>query len=818
MLNAVRRRTRSRARAGGGAPRPSLDLNFAVTKALDPRITFTRATTATYYDGTTAKAEENLVTQSQNFSSWATSRVVVTNDATTAPDGTTTADKVAATAAAGYHDAARSVQFTQNLSYTISIFVKASEYTKVYIADSSSGGFACSYDLTAATAGTPSGSYSNKSASIVSFANGFYRCILSFTATETATRTIAIIGYPDAGATLNNFGAQYTGDGTSGVFMWGAQLEQRSTATAYTPTTTTPITNYIPLMKSAASGVARFDHRFNYTKGDMNLLPYSAGNTARVGVVDGGDFSGLLPTGWAIVEATGLTVEVLANNIDSTLGGCRIKVSGTSTNTSTFRMRCTSQYFAASALGTCTISEYARRTAGSSPTGGITLFPNNLTGASAVTVGTAASLAAARRSSTGTTGGSIVAYELRFSSVNGVAYDFTVEIAGAQLETGSTANGYIVTGPDGEVKYINETVESLGLLVEEQRANLVLRSDDFSNAYWTKEFTTVKTDVTVAPDGTTGVDMLVETTQANDAHRVFRPITKAASSLTYTFSCHVKKSMGRWLQLSIDSGGVTNNASAQFDIWFGVVTSTTSAGTFSSPLSSIEYVGNGWYRCSVTGTTGTETTVRPNIWLVKTNTTTYTGDGFSGVYIWGAQLETGGFATSYIPTAAASATRNADTASMTGANFSSWWRNDEGTILVENNYNGGSNLRPGERSSLQIDDGSSNNRHAIANSSSIANRCLIVFNNSTIATITGGPSSSAAFVRTAYAFRVQSAAAAFAGTTLNTASPANIPSVTQMGIGYLPSLSISYLSGCIKRVAFYPARLPNAQLLLLSKQ
>jgi hypothetical protein len=60
----------------------------------------------------------------------------------------------------------------------------------------------------------------------------------------------------------------------------------------------------------------------------------------------------------------------------------------------------------------------------------------------------------------------------------------------------------------------------------------------------------------------------------------------------------------------------------------------------------------------------------------------YTGDGYSGIYIWGAQLEAGAFPTSYIPTVASQVTRSADSASMTGTNFSDWYRADEGTFIV----------------------------------------------------------------------------------------------------------------------------------------
>jgi hypothetical protein len=91
--------------------RPSLLLDFANTKTLDPRITFTRASTGTYYDGkTVAKAEENLLLQSQTFdnASWVKDNATVTANSTTAPDGTTTAETFTPTVTNGFHHISQS--------------------------------------------------------------------------------------------------------------------------------------------------------------------------------------------------------------------------------------------------------------------------------------------------------------------------------------------------------------------------------------------------------------------------------------------------------------------------------------------------------------------------------------------------------------------------------------------------------------------------------------------------------------------------------------------------------------------------------------
>jgi hypothetical protein len=109
--------------------KPSLMLDFANTKRLDPRITFTRATTATYYDGqTVAKAEENLMEYSQEFdrnAGWSKSRASIVADDTTAPDGTLTADKFIPNTESNRHHCREF--FTAGFLYAISIFAKAGE-------------------------------------------------------------------------------------------------------------------------------------------------------------------------------------------------------------------------------------------------------------------------------------------------------------------------------------------------------------------------------------------------------------------------------------------------------------------------------------------------------------------------------------------------------------------------------------------------------------------------------------------------------------------------------------------------------------------
>lgn len=228
------------------ALRPSLLLDFANSETIDPRITFARASTARFYDqNTVAKAEENLLAQSQVFQAWALNALTVTADTTTAPDGTSTADALVETSATGGHGAFQTLTFAA-VPYTFSVFLKANTRTWAYLRLSVGAWF----NLSTGTVGTVQGGVT---AAITSVGNGWYRC--SITRTPSAGQNFPTVFVATADGVDS-----YAGDGTSSIFAWGAQLEERSAVTAYTATTTAPITRYQPQLMTAAANVARLDH------------------------------------------------------------------------------------------------------------------------------------------------------------------------------------------------------------------------------------------------------------------------------------------------------------------------------------------------------------------------------------------------------------------------------------------------------------------------------------------------------------------------------------------------------------------------------
>lgn len=574
-----------------------------VSQTFDQLLDFTRTSAATFVGSNgliqTTPASVNLFVQTQQFdaASWTKEATTATANVTTAPDGTFTADKIAATATTVFHNVRQAV--TQTVAtYTYSVYAKASEYSKLILANATSGTWSATFDLaTGATIST--GGAAVLSSAIQSAGNGWYRCSVTFTGAAVLTSHVAV-GYPDTGATLNNFGASYTGDGTSGLFLWGAQLQTGSTATTYTRNN---------------GGV--FPPRFDYDP--------------------------------------------------------------------------------------------------------VTLAPK-------------------------------------------------------------------------------------GLLIEEQRVNLVTGSADFTATYWPVATNAVVTaDNTTSPDGTTNADRLADNTTAGVQHRIYRDYTFTATS--HTLSVFAKRNDHRWLRLFFFDG--TTSFFGNFDLLNGVVGSKQASAT-----TTITAFGNGWYRCTMTATTAA---AAGNIQLVMLPAddaavpVLYTGTGTS-LWLFGAQLEAGAFATSYIPTVASQVTRTADQCSIVAPNFAPWYNQSEGTFVFEGSSVGPSTLAQ-TLNALVASDGTNNNVHRVGR---FLNFWFSETRNGNVQQ--ANPSAAGSYTenataKVAYAYKTNDFALSANGATAVTDTSGTVPTViTRLNIGN-PTIE---LNGHIRSIRYFPVRLSNAQLQALT--
>ena len=219
------------------------------------------------------------------------------------------------------------------------------------------------------------------------------------------------------------------------------------------------------------------------------------------------------------------------------------------------------------------------------------------------------------------------------------------------------------------------------LLVEASGSNLLLQSEAF-NTTWTPvglnafgSGSVANSSGTTDPFGGTNSDYIQENASAG-THLILQTPTGQVSGTTYTFSCFAKSAERTQINFLNNAGG---GANATFNLSAG----TATLGVGVSAL--IQNYGNGWYRCILTYTPTTTASFNVQIRLANASgNTSYTGTGTSGVYVFGAQLEVGSIATSYIPTTTTSATRNADVVTLSGA-VSGCIGQTEGTIYLETN-------------------------------------------------------------------------------------------------------------------------------------
>lgn len=230
---------------------------------------------------------------------------------------------------------------------------------------------------------------------------------------------------------------------------------------------------------------------------------------------------------------------------------------------------------------------------------------------------------------------------LNLDFANSRVVDSRITFTRASAATVTNAQGVLQTVRNNKprIDFDGNTGECKGLLIEEQRTNLVTYSEEFSYG-WGKTASSVIPNIIVAPNGTITASKLVEDTTAAVFHYTQRGASLGGSvdSSPYVFSIFAKAGERNRLRL------FDNNQNASGDSTFNLSTGTVVQGT-----GTITSVGNGWYRCTIYPLKNFST--NPNVFVLLDNgsTSSYTGNGTSGLFIWGAQIEAGTFATSYVP-------------------------------------------------------------------------------------------------------------------------------------------------------------------------
>ena len=363
------------------------------------------------------------------------------------------------------------------------------------------------------------------------------------------------------------------------------------------------------------------------------------------------------------------------------------------------------------------------------------------------------------------------------------------------------------------------TLAPNGLLMEEQRVNLVLYSAQFDNGAWSKGSSSITADAATSPDGTTNADRLTADGTSNP-HNAQQSITYTAA--LYTLSVYAKKDTNNFVQLRFGLAAILlGNGFANFDLNAGTV------GTVGTGISAatITPVGNGWYRCSITGTT--LAAASNAAFYVVTSATSVSAETnllTTSVFLYGAQVEVGAFATSYIPTVASTVTRAADLATMTGTQFSPWYNQSEGTIITQfvATTNGlastGGNAFPFV---YDIDSAAApTSGHTMILSAGYGpgwNTITQVLGVAQ-ATLSGSMTLGNTSVRKiAYAYRTNDFAASANGGAALTDPSGTLPTNDRMSIGTQnASVGANNFTGYMQRITYYPTRLTDAQLQALT--
>ena len=266
--------------------RPALRPSLSVDWTLKPTAaaltaagwTISRAGEMTYFGAVPTKVAENLFVRSADFGNTRWTKASASVPAVTDESGLAGV-VLTASATSGYHSMYQTATAANlgGTTYRVRFLCKASEYTKAIVGDLSAGQAAACFDLSAgtilntgsgATAALPGGSsagtgYISSSITPHELGGGLYWCELVMTSAPAGTGWApAVAGYPDSGATLDRYGAQYTGDGTSGIEIYAAQLQHNFDGD-YVPTTDTPITQYANPLLTAATNELAYQHNAN---------------------------------------------------------------------------------------------------------------------------------------------------------------------------------------------------------------------------------------------------------------------------------------------------------------------------------------------------------------------------------------------------------------------------------------------------------------------------------------------------------------------------------------------------------------------------
>lgn len=320
---------------------------------------------------------------------------------------------------------------------------------------------------------------------------------------------------------------------------------------------------------------------------------------------------------------------------------------------------------------------------------------------------------------------------------------------------------------------------------------------------------TTSTGLSIAPDGSQTAIQAAPNTLSTTDHYIHEASISVSTSTTYTMSQFVKKGSYQYHHLRSVFANGDYDLRTVFDLDNGTITSQPN----DIDDASITDIGNGWYRISATYTTPS-TLPNPTLLFrfhIGANVS-YAGNDYDYTLCWGSQVEAGSFPTSYIPTSGSTVTRSGDLPLISGSNFTSWFNDMPLSAYVEYDLQTSAiNQRI-----FSIDTNGYDPRLVVLGSVSNAYGPMVELYSNGIfyATLTSGattPTESGTH-KLAFAFADNDAANSKDGAAVVTDTTFVFPSnFSQIRLGSQANGN-NFMQGTIKKLAFYPKRLPNATL------
>ena len=397
----------------------------------------------------------------------------------------------------------------------------------------------------------------------------------------------------------------------------------------------------------------------------------------------------------------------------------------------------------------------------------------------------------------------------------------SIYIQDAMLNQGLVAQPYIETTTAAVYEGITDNLPRLdysggascpSLLLEPSRTNKITQSEYFSSADWTKTAINVTDNAVTSPEGIANAAKLVETT-ANSVHQINQ--SHSLSGNDYSFSVFVKKAERRYVSL-VFSDQARYLSQYTFDLEDGVLTDSFDYGGVTSTFVPEDY-GNGWYRLTLSSSYASWSgSVIPRFYIENTATPSqppannYVGDGTSGIYIYGFQLEAGSYPTSYIPTYGTSASRAGDNPYNTSA--TSVIGQTEGTLFLEFTRD---ELEAYTQRVITLSDGTTSNVIGIqlAQANSLTFYCVdggvasAVITKSSATTANQKVKLAAAYANNDFVFYVD-------GVQVGSDSSGSLPSMSQIKFNR-PTGGTPFI-GELHQVLLFKTRLTNAELAALT--